>query len=82
MNLNSSDEGHFGGGSSDEGAQFKMGLAESSPKASSAANMFNDVQQRYQEDMHGLIDDISMPNQSMTMSNLSAISQSPFRGAI
>ena len=44
--------------------------------------MFNDVQQQYQEDMHGLIDDISMPNQSMTMSNLSAISQSPFRGGI
>jgi len=30
--------------------------------------------------MHGMLDDISMPNQSMTMSNLSAISQSPFRG--
>ena len=32
--------------------------------------------------MHDMLDDISMPNQSMTISNLSQISQSPFRGGL
>ena len=37
---------------------------------------------QYQDDMHEMLDDISMPNQSMTISNLSMISQSPFRGGL
>jgi hypothetical protein len=43
--------------------------------------MFRIVQKQYQEEMHDLLDDISMPNQSMTISNFSQISQSPFRGS-
>ena len=34
---------------------------------------------QYEEDLQDLLDDISLPNQSMSMSNLSHISQSPFR---
>lgn len=48
--------------------------------ASPRPNMFSAVQQQYQADINDMLDDISMPNQSMSMSNLSQISQSPFRG--
>lgn len=43
-------------------------------------SMKNVIDRQYAEDVHDLLDDISQPNQSMSMSNLSHISQSPFRG--
>lgn len=43
-------------------------------------NMFKAAQQQYNEEVHDMLDDLSMPNQSMTISNLSCISASPFRG--
>ena len=51
-----------------------------SPRSPGARGVPDAVQRQYQEDVHDMLDDISMPNQSMTMSNLSQISQSPFRG--
>ena len=51
-----------------------------SPRSPRARGVADAVQRQYQEDVHDMLDDISMPNQSMTMSNLSQISQSPFRG--
>ena len=43
-------------------------------------SMKNAIDRQYAEDVHDLLDDISQPNQSMSMSNLSQISASPYRG--
>jgi len=57
---------------------YKRG-EEISPRSPLNRGIRDAVHQQYQDDVHDMLDGISMPNQSMTMSNLSQISQSPFR---
>ena len=53
------------------GAFGRSGNETSSEDGSPKNQMFQTVQKEYQEEMHDMLDDISMPNQSMTISNLS-----------
>ena len=48
--------------------------AQSPPRKERDNSVKNVIDRNYQEDVHEMLDDISMPNQSMSISNLSQIS--------